>query len=85
MDIGDLIWNSVQDGNLSEVKERVDQLQKERDAHGWNAETLSVENAELKLRLGLLVRLLINKGLITAQEYAALIAETQAKTGNLRG
>lgn len=85
MDIGDLIWNSVQDGNLSDVKERVDQLQRERDAHGWSTEALSVENAELKLRLGLLVRLLINKGLITAHEYAALIAETQAKTDDLRG
>jgi hypothetical protein len=31
----------------------------------------------LKLRLGLLVRLLIDKGLITAEEYAALIAEAR--------
>jgi hypothetical protein len=41
---------------------------------------LAAENLELKLRLGLLVRLLISKGVFTAQEYAALIAEAHAKT-----
>jgi hypothetical protein len=35
---------------------------------------LAEENLELKLRLGLLVRLLITKGVITASEFAALIA-----------
>jgi transposase len=35
------------------------------------------ENLELKRRLGLLVRLQISKGVITAQEYAALITDAQ--------
>ena len=42
-------------------------------------EELAAENAELKLRLGLLVRLLISKGIINAQEYAALITEAQPR------
>jgi len=41
---------------------------------------LAGENLELKLRLGLLVRLLISKGLITAQEYAELVAEARPRT-----
>jgi hypothetical protein len=35
---------------------------------------------ELKLRLGLLVRLLIAKGVFTAQEYADLVAEARPKS-----
>jgi hypothetical protein len=38
---------------------------------------LAEENLELKLRLGLLVRLLITKGVISAQEFATLIAEAR--------
>jgi hypothetical protein len=39
---------------------------------------LAEENLELKLRLGLLVRLLIARKVITAEEYASLIAEARS-------
>ena len=51
--------------NTQEVAERTD-LRKVKE--------LAEENVELKLRLGLLVRLLISKGVISAEEYASLIA-----------
>jgi hypothetical protein len=35
------------------------------------------ENMEPKLRLGLLVRLLISNGIISAEEFAGLIAESR--------
>ncbi len=40
-------------------------------------QVLADENFALKLRLGLLVRLLISKGVITAEEYAKLIAKVR--------
>ena len=60
------------------------QLRQEIDSlHDWRArvvddinaaQVLADQNFELKLRLGLLVRLLISKGVITAAEYATLIS-----------
>jgi hypothetical protein len=77
MDFGDLLYNSIQDGRINDVHHQVAELRREHDARGWDGPALSAENLELKLRLGLLVRLLIDKGLITAEEYAALIAEAR--------
>ena len=54
-------------------------MQLDRDVRGFDLRDLAAENLELKLRLGLLVRLLIGKGLITAQEYAGLFTEAQTK------
>jgi hypothetical protein len=79
MDLLDLIWDASQERRIREVRAQVDQMQLERDRHGWDLRTLAAENVELRMRLGLLVRLLIGKGLITAQEYAALVAEAQPK------
>ncbi len=81
MDFIDLLWNSSQNGRLREVRKQFDQIQSERDSQGWDIRELVAENAELRLRLGLLVRLLIGKGVITAGEYAALIAESQPEMG----
>jgi hypothetical protein len=77
MDFLDLLWNSSQDVRLNDIREDIDRMKVEGDLKGWDARELAVENAKLKLRLGLLVRLLISKGIINAQEYAALIAEAQ--------
>lgn len=41
---------------------------------------LAEENLELKLRLGLLVRLLISKGIISAEEFATLIADSRPRS-----
>ena len=78
MDIIDLFWNTSQEHRLGEVRDAVDRLRVERDLAGTDTRRLAEENAALRLRFGLLVRLLISKGVITAEEYAGLIADAQA-------
>jgi hypothetical protein len=73
MDIFDLIWNVSQERQIGELRGRLDRLRLEHDLAGTR--DLGKENLELKLRLGLLVRLLIAKSIITAEEYATLIAD----------
>jgi hypothetical protein len=83
MDVFDLLWNVSQERQLEELRGRLDRAQLEQDLSVGNPQKLrelSEENLQLKLRLGLLVRLLISKGLITAQEYAALIADVRPKS-----
>jgi hypothetical protein len=72
---------------IRDLRDRIDRLQREGDAAVWDSrkvKELAEENLDLKLRLGLLVRLLIAKGVFTAEEYAGLIAGTKggpAKAG----
>jgi hypothetical protein len=79
MDFFDFLWNVDQERQLKELRGRLDQARLEHDLAGGDRKVkeLAEENVELKLRLGLLVRLLITKGVITAEEYARLIAETR--------
>jgi hypothetical protein len=80
MDLLDLWWNSNQELQLRDVRQQIERLKLERDLRRMNAPDLAAENHELRLRLGLLVRLLIAKGILTAEEYARLIAEAQPTT-----
>ena len=82
MDLFDFLWNVSQERQLEELRGRLDQLRLEHDLAGGDRKMkeLADENLELKLRLGLLVRLLISKGVITAPEYAALIAESRPRS-----
>ena len=82
MDLFDFLWNVSQERQLEELRGRLDQVRLEHDLASGDRKMkeLADENLELKLRLGLLVRLLIIKGVITAQEYAALIAETRPRS-----
>ena len=82
MDLFDFLWNVSQERQLEELRGRLDQVRLEHDLAGGDRKMkeLADENLELKLRLGLLVRLLISKGVITAPEYAALIAESRPRS-----
>jgi hypothetical protein len=64
---------------IRELSGEVERLHQDRMAERGDARQLADENAALRLRLGLLVRLLISKGVITAPEYAAMIAEAESK------
>jgi len=80
MDLLDFLWNVDQEHQLKELRGRLDQVRLDHDlARGdlRKVKEIAEENLELKLRLGLLVRLLITKGVITAQEFAGLIAEAR--------
>jgi len=80
MELFDFLWNVSQERQLGELRQQLDRVRLERDLAGGDRKVkeLAEENVELKLRLGLLVRLLISKGVITAQEYAALIAQARS-------
>ena len=81
MDLFEFLWNVSQERQIEELRGRFNRERLERDLADTdvaNVKKLAEENLELKVRLGLLVRLLISKGVFTAQEYAALIAEVRA-------
>ena len=83
MELLDILWNIDQQRQLNELRTHVDRVRLEHDVarpDHTKAKDLAAENLELKLRLALLVRLLVTKGVITASEYAALIAESRAKS-----
>lgn len=81
MDFLDFLWQVHQQRQIGDLRGRLDQMRLEQDLAGAGPrpiEALVAENLELKLRLGLLVRLLIAKGVFTAQEYATLLAEARS-------
>lgn len=83
MDFFDFLWNLSQEHQIGELRSQLNQARLEHDIAGGDRRSvkeLAAENLELKLRLGLLARLLIAKGVFTAQEYAALIAENRPES-----
>jgi hypothetical protein len=81
-DLFDFLWMLDQNRQVGELRGRLDQVRLEHDLAAGDlhkVKELVNENLELKLRLGLLVRLLISKGVFTAQEYAALINEARPR------
>jgi hypothetical protein len=68
----------LQQRDIRQLREERANLRRQHDRASWHTpklKELAKENLDLKLRLGLLVRLLIAKKVITAEELAALIAE----------
>jgi hypothetical protein len=82
MDLLDFLWNVSQERQLGELRAQLDRVRLQHDLAGGDRKLKELvdENLELKLRLGLLVRLLITKGVITAEEYANLIAEARPRS-----
>jgi hypothetical protein len=70
VDLFDSLWNAGQQRQISELRSQLDRERLRADlARGDH--TLKDRAAELKLRLGLLMRLLIAKGVITAEKYCS--------------
>jgi hypothetical protein len=62
---------------IQDLQERLDQMRSEMPAAGSQAKqiaTLQDETHELKVRLAVLIKLLVAKNVLTAQEIAAMIA-----------
>jgi len=81
-DLTFLLGSVGQQLEINDVRDQLDRVRTERDLANWDVRKvrdLAEESLELHVRLGLLVRLLIAKGVITAEEYASLIAEAQPK------
>jgi hypothetical protein len=74
LDLFDILWNTFQDGDIREVDFELDRIRAYQDSSDLDVQQLAAENTELKFRLALLVRLLISKGVISAHDYASLIA-----------
>ncbi len=76
MDIIDLFWNFSQDGDIRDLKAS------HTKAVGKNADLvkrLQEENYELRIRVSLLIRLLIERGVFTADDFTSLLNETKAQ------
>jgi hypothetical protein len=68
--------------DIHDLQDQVERIRHSNDQAQWDRKKfleMAEELLELELRHGLLVRLLIRKGIITAEEYASLIAEAHAK------
>ena len=82
MDLLDLLWLRSQDQRIDEIRNQLERrdLDWERAGGGpARLQEMAKENLELKLRLALLIRLLISKGIFAAEEFASLIAESRPK------
>lgn len=67
---------------LHELQDDVATIRRELDRAGWDerqTRELAERVLELHLRLGVLVRLLVVKGIIQAEEYASLIDASRPK------
>jgi hypothetical protein len=68
--------------DIDDLQDQVDRMRLERDLDSYGSpknKQLAEDLLQLQVRLGVLVRLLIEKGVITAEEYARLIAVGQPK------
>jgi uncharacterized protein CbrC (UPF0167 family) len=77
-----LLGDLGQQMDIEDVRGELDRLRAEHDRTDWDAvkvREVAEELLELQVRHGLLVRLLIRKGLITAEEYAGLISAARVK------
>jgi hypothetical protein len=74
MDIFDTFWNIEQDRKLNQLRRKFGKIAMDLEFDGpipMKIQELAEENHQLKFRLGVLIRLLISKGLITAEEYTS--------------
>jgi hypothetical protein len=76
MDIIDLFWNYSQDRDLAEL---VDSQTKMAGRHSANIQRLQQENHELRIRIGVLIRMLIERGVFSADDFANLVNQTKEK------
>jgi hypothetical protein len=75
------LFDILQQRDINDLREDLERLRRQGDHAGWDmrkVKKLAEELLELKLRVGLLVRLLVAKGVFTAEEFAALL--TRART-----
>lgn len=82
MDLFDCWWMYEQRQQIGELRSKIESMNLQQDLAQFNARSmkaLAEENQQLKTRLGLLVRLLISKGVFPAKEYADMIAEAQPR------
>lgn len=80
----DFLFDILQTLDIHELQKKFDRLQLEKkDTIAWDMKgglkALLEEVVEMKLRMNALVQLLIEKGILSAEEYAKLIAASRIK------
>lgn len=76
MDIIDLFWNSAQDRSIDELKSS---QTKTAGRHAASIQHLREENHELRIRIGVLIRMLIERGVFSAEDFANSVNQTKEK------
>jgi hypothetical protein len=74
------IFTILHEADIRQLRDDLKRL-REKELAAWDPrkfKELAEENLELKLRVGLLVRLLIAKGVFSAEEYATLLAAARS-------
>jgi hypothetical protein len=73
----------AQNLEIEDLQQRLDQMRDEKTAAAWTQEkqieALREETHQLKVRLAVLIKLLVTKNVLTAQEIASMIAVLEAE------
>ena len=76
------LFTILHEADIRQLRADLKHLQ-EKELGAWDPrqfKELAEENLDLKLRVGLLVRLLIAKGIFSAEDYASLLAAARSHT-----
>jgi hypothetical protein len=76
MDLIDALWNYSQDKAIEEMHGL---HTKENSRSAARLQRLEAENHELRIRIGVLIRLLIERGVFSAEDFAASVKDIQAR------
>jgi hypothetical protein len=83
MDFIDLWWNTSQQAAIRELRSGLGQAQlSTRNAIARQTEIIRLleeENDELRVRLGVLIRLLIQKGVLATEEFASAVSAAKTE------
>ena len=76
MDLLDIFWNYSQDLDLRDLGIAQETAEKRHSNH---VQRLEQENRELRIRVGVLIRMLIERGVFSAGDYDTAVKTTQAQ------
>ena len=76
MDFIDILWNYSQDQDLLKLG-TAQEITHRR--HSNSLQRLTEENQALRIRVGVLIRMLIEKGVFSAEDYNTAVKSTQAQ------
>ena len=77
MDLIDLFWNLSQSDAIKQLEEAHTAGSRVTGQNAVSLRALEKENYELKIRIGVLIRVLIEKGVFTADEFSRVVVDTQ--------
>jgi hypothetical protein len=83
MDIIDLWWNASQQASISELRTSIGATRTSSNTliarQTEMIRLLQQENEDMRLRVGVLIRLLIQQGALSAEQYATALNEAKAQ------